>query len=288
MLWLPLSLVAAFTLATTDALTKRFFSELSPYEMAMLRLLYTLPWLIFSLFFIPLVIPRNGYFIAVASAVPLEICALYCYMKAIKASPLSITLPFLAFTPAFIILTGRILLGEQLHFMGIIGIALIVAGSYCLNISSVKEGLFSPIKAVFREQGSWLMLLVSFIYSITSVLGKIGVINSNPYFFGSTYFIVLSLVMSALIPLSPGTSVKRLIQKPLKGIILGAAYSIMIFSHMLAISQVEAAYMVSVKRLSLLIGIFYGAWWFREERTGERLFGAVIMLAGVFLIGFSS
>jgi len=172
--------------------------------------------------------------------------------------------------------------------MGIMGITLIVTGSYCLNISSVKGGLFEPVRAVFREQGSWLMLLVSFIYSITSVLGKIGVMNSNPYFFGSSYFIVLSLAITVLIPISPGTSIKRLTAKPLKGIMLGAIYSIMVFSHMLAISQVEAAYMVSVKRLSLLIGIFYGAWWFREERIGERLFGAIIMLAGVFLIGFFS
>jgi len=288
MLWLPLSLLAAFTLSTTDALTKRFFSDLSPYEMAMVRLVYTLPWLMASLFFIPFVIPRIGYFIAVASAVPLEICALYCYMKAIKVSPLSLTVPFLAFTPTFIILTGRALLGERLNFMGIIGISLIVTGSYCLNISSIKGGLFAPIRAIFREQGSWLMLLVSFIYSITSVLGKLGVMNSNPYFFGSTYFILLSLVMTALIPLAPGVSVKRLTGFPLKGIILGAIYAIMIFSHMLAISQVEAAYMVAVKRLSLLIGILYGAWWFREERIGERLFGAVIMLAGVFVIGFFS
>jgi drug/metabolite transporter (DMT)-like permease len=52
--------------------------------------------------------------------------------------------------------------------------------------------------------------------------------------------------------------------------------------------MVEAAYMVSVKRMSLLFGILYGAWWFKEKGIGERLFGAIIMLAGVFLIGFFS
>ena len=288
MLWLPLSLLAAFTLATTDAITKRFFSGLSPFEMAMVRLIYTLPWLLLSLFFIPMAVPGTGYFIAVASAAPLEICALYCYMKAIKVSPLSLTLPFLAFTPAFIILTGRVLLGERLNFMGVVGISLIVIGSYCLNISRIKGGLIAPIKAVFNEQGSWLMLLVSFIYSITSVLGKIGILHSNPYFFGSTYFILLALLMTALMPLMPGASMTRLISFPVKGMILGAIYATMVFSHMLAISQVAAAYMVSVKRISLLIGILYGAWWFREERIVERLLGAVIMLIGVFLIGLFS
>ncbi len=288
MLWLPLSLLAAFTLATTDAITKRYFSDLSPYEMAMVRLVYTLPWLMLSLFFIPFTSPDRFYFIAIASAAPLEVCALYCYMKAIKVSPLSLTLPFLAFTPVFIILTGWALLGEQLRPAGIAGILLIVAGSYFLNIAHIKGGLFSPIGAIFREQGSWLMLLVSFIYSITSVLGKIGVIHTNPYFFGSTYFIVLAFLMTAIMPFMPGSSIKNLRGLPFKGMIIGAIYAIMVFSHMLAISQVEAAYMVSVKRVSLLFGIIYGAWWFREERIAERLLGAVIMLIGVFIIGFYS
>jgi drug/metabolite transporter (DMT)-like permease len=288
MLWFPLSLLSAFTLATTDAMTKRFLSDLSPYEMAMVRLIFTLPWLICSFFFIPLATPDYAYFMVIVSAAPLEICAVYCYMKAIKVSPLSLTLPFLAFTPAFVILTGGIALGERLNLMGITGIILIVTGSYCLHISSIKGGVFAPVKAVLKEKGSRLMFLTSFIYSITSVLGKIGVLHSNPYFFGSTYFIALTLLMTVLMPLIPGVSMKRLTGLPLKGITIGAFNAIMIFSHMIAISQVEAAYMVSVKRTSLLIGILYGAWWFREKRAGERIFGAVIMLAGVFLIGFLS
>jgi drug/metabolite transporter (DMT)-like permease len=288
MLWLPLSLMAAFSLATVDAMTKRFFSGLMPYEMAMIRLVYTVPWLAGSLFFIPLARPDSTYFMAIAAAAPLEICAMYCYMMAIKTSPLSLTLPFLAFTPAFIILTGKIFLGENLNPNGIAGIILIVVGSYCLNISSIKGGLFEPIKAVLNEPGSRLMLLVSFIYSITSVLGKIGVIHSNPYFFGCTYFIALTLLMTALMPLMPEISLRRLTSLPLKGMAIGAIYAVMVFCHMLAISQVETAYMVSVKRTSLLFGILYGAWWFREKKIGERMFGAVIMLLGVFLIGFFS
>jgi drug/metabolite transporter (DMT)-like permease len=288
MIWFPLSLSAAFSLATVDAMTKRFFSDRSPYEMAMIRLTYTVPWLACSFFFIPLAMPDAGYFLAVASAAPLEICATYCYMKAIKVSDLSLTLPFLAFTPAFIILTGRILLGEKLNLTGITGIFLIVVGSYCLNISSLSHGIFSPIKAVFREPGSRLMLLVSFIYSITSVIGKIGVLHSNPYFFGSTYFIALTLLMAALMPFMPRITVRRDKTLHLQGVLIGAIYAVMVFSHMLAISQVAAAYMVSVKRTSLLFGILYGAWWFKEKKITERLLGAVIMLAGVFLIGFCS
>jgi drug/metabolite transporter (DMT)-like permease len=89
-------------------------------------------------------------------------------------------------------------------------------------------------------------------------------------------------------PFIRGASIKRLSGLPFKGAAIGAVYAVMVFSHMLAISQVEAAYMISVKRVSLLFGILYGAWWFREERIAERLLGAVIMLLGVFIIGFYS
>jgi drug/metabolite transporter (DMT)-like permease len=288
MFWLPLSLVAAFSMATADALSKRFHSSLSPYEMAVSRLIYTLPWLVGSFLVIPIVKPDTKYFIAIALGVPLEGCALYCYMRAIKVSPLSLTLPFLAFTPAFTILAGRIFLGERVSVIGLTGIFLIVIGSYCLNLSHIKGGLFAPIKAIFKEPGSRLMLLVSCIYSITAVISKVGILHSNPYFFGVTYFTALSILMLVFIPLMPGFTVRRLTGAPFKGMIVGATYAIMIFSHMLALSQVQAAYMISIKRTSLLFGLLYGAWWFREKGIGERLLGMVIMIAGIFIIGFFS
>jgi len=42
--------------------------------------------------------------------------------------------------------------------------------------------------------------------------------------------------------------------------------------------------MIAVKRTSLLFGVLYGAWLFREDKITERLTGAFIMLIGVFLI----
>jgi len=66
---------------------------------------------------------------------------------------------------------------------------------------------------------------------------------------------------------------------------LGATVALTIFSHMLAISLTKAAYMIALKRTSLIIGVLYGAWWFREEKIVERLTGAMLMVAGAVLIG---
>ena len=287
MSWFFLSLLAALSLATSDALTKRFFSNLSPLMMGLARLGYALPWLLAALFFIPWVIPDTTFWFCIAIGLPMEALAFYCYMKALKVSPLSLTVPFLAFTPGFIILTGWIILGEEISPGGFCGIILIIAGAYFLNISKTSYGLLSPLMAIFREPGSRLMLLVSFIYAFTSTIGKLAIIHSNPYFFGITYNIALAMLMTLFLPAAaiaePG---KNLIRRPLIGLILGALVATTIFSHMLAISMTNVAYMISLKRTSLLFGVLYGALWFKEEKIAERLTGAIIMISGVFIIGW--
>jgi uncharacterized membrane protein len=208
-------------------------------------------------------------------------------MKALKVSPLSLTVPFLAFTPGFIILTGWIILGEKISAGGFSGIILIIAGAYLLNLSKTRDGLLEPLKAIFREPGSRLMLPVSFLYAFTSTIGKLAIIHSNPYFFGIIYNMALAMLMALFLPAAAyAEPVKTLLRKPVIGLILGALIATTIFSHMLAISMTNVAYMISLKRTSLLFGVLYGAFWFKEEKITERLTGAIIMITGVFLIGW--
>ena len=285
MTWFLLSLMAALGLATADALTKRFFSDLTPYRMGVVRILSTAPWMVLALFFLPTAVPDRTFWLAIAAALPMELAAFFLYMRALKLSPLSLSLPFLAFTPVFMILTGRLILGEAITTSGVLGILLIVLGAYVLNLSKMKSGLLGPIRAVIREPGSWIMLLVSFVYSITAPIGKVAILHSNPWFFAAVYNLVLSVVIVSLWPVAAGgAGVRGTFSKPGPMLLIGLMAAMENFAHMMAIAQVEAAYMIAVKRLSLLFGVLYGAWWFGEENIRERLAGAAIMIAGVFLI----
>jgi uncharacterized membrane protein len=58
----------------------------------------------------------------------------------------------------------------------------------------------------------------------------------------------------------------------------------MVLSHMTAITMTRVAYMISVKRLSLLMGVVYGIVLFGEEGAGGRIAGTALMLCGVALI----
>jgi len=217
---------------------------------------------------------------------PLEVVTVILYIKALKLSPLSLTLPFLSLTPFFLILNSYLILGEKVSLQGGVGIFLIVSGSYVLNISEMKNGLLGPLKAIKREKGSVLMICVAFLYSITSSFGKMAIEHSSPLFFGISYFIALNIVFAPIgIMMGKGDLKPFIEQKKYKRLFMpGLFYSLMVITHMTAMSLTKVAYMISVKRASLLIGLFYGYLFFKEENIRSRFAGAFLMFIGFLMV----
>jgi drug/metabolite transporter (DMT)-like permease len=281
--WVWLSLVAAFTLATSDALTKRALAFHDEYVVAWLRLVFSLPLLLIIFLFIPVPKLDKGFYTAFALSLPLEIASIILYIKALRLSPLSLTLPFLALTPVFLIIVSFIMLGERVSFAGLMGILFISAGSYTLNISKIKEGIFAPLRAITKEKGSVLMIAVALIYSLTSSLGKMAINHSSPLFFGITYYAALAIVFTPIV-LYKRKSGKIEGRTILAVTLPGIFYSLMVISHMIAISLAYVAYVITIKRMSLIIGVLYGYFFFKEKNIRERLFGAMLMFVGFVMI----
>jgi len=53
---------------------------------------------------------------------------------------------------------------------------------------------------------------------------------------------------------------------------------------MIAISLTQVAYMISIKRLSLLMGVLFGYLFFKETNIRERFVGTLLMIIGFALI----
>lgn len=284
MAWLFLSLTCAFAWATTDALNKRLFSHLNVYEMAVIRLLYGAPFLFLILLLSPVPPLDSTFFKTIIILLPLETVALFLHIRAIRISPLSLSMPFLAFTPLFLIFTGLLFLKEIPNQWGAMGILLIVFGSYWLNLDKRAGGVFYPFKAIFREEGSWLMLIVSFIYAFTSALGKLAIMHSSPIFFGCSFMLLHALLLMILLTIGGKVHISKLLFNPRWGFAVGISYVVVIITHMYAISLVEAAYMISIKRTSLIFGVLYGLILFKEKAIGWRLIGTSLMVAGAIAI----
>jgi len=288
--WVILSLFSAFCLATSDALTKKVITHENEYVIAWYRVVIAIPVLFAALVLSgPLPAIDGQFFAAFFSALPLEIAAILLYYRALRVSPLSLSLPFLSFTPVFLIVISFVLLRQPVTIAGAAGIALIGLGGYTMNLSALRLGFLEPIRAVARERGSLYMLIIALIYSFTSALGKLGVGHSSPAFFGFTYYLALAI---CLLPIIIRRSGRERFPGLLKGtfrIALLPAFfdALATVSHFYAVSMANVAYMVAVKRTSLLIGTMYGFLLFRERNIRERLIGAVLMFAGFVVVVFS-
>src|SRR3990170_1425054 len=107
--WVYLSLIAAFSLATSDALTKKSVEHNNVYLIALSRLIFTMPLLAVLWFFIPKPALDMEFYKAFSMAVPIELLTVILYVKALKASPLSLTLPFMSLTPVILILVSYLI-----------------------------------------------------------------------------------------------------------------------------------------------------------------------------------
>ena len=282
--WILPALFTALLTASQDAWVKRCFAGLSMYDMLAFPMAYSLPLFCLVLPFVPVPPLDRTFFVYSLAGIPVNLIGFLLHMRAIQISPLSLSMPYLAFTPVFIFITGFVILGEVASVWGVIGVCVIVAGAYVLNIEPEVYSPLSPFIAFGREKGSMLMLLVAFIYSFGAVVGKKAIQHSSVMFFTTCFFLVFNLVCLAGLLVSGKTRFSRLTGFPLQGAVAGG----LLFGHALchgwAISMTKAVYMIAVKRLSILFGVLYGGLFFHERHLLYRITGACLMAAGAAVV----
>ncbi len=285
-MWIILSLLTAFFLATSDALAKGLFERYDTWCIIFFRFFLSSLFLLPLFLFFPIPPIKKSFWPAVLLDLPLEIIAIIFYVKALEVSPISLSLPFLSFTPLFLILTSRVMIGEKISLFGVFGIVFIVFGSYMINLRG-RFDLFSPIKAFFNEKGPKMILFVAFIYSITSNLGKVAIQSSSPQFF--SIFLSVELAIFSVFPFIFGKrDLKMSYFRDKKVIAMSLFFASHMLFHMLAMDIAKVSYMISLKRTSAIFSVVYGRFLYKEEEIRKRLFAATLMVFGAFLISLSS
>jgi drug/metabolite transporter (DMT)-like permease len=285
--WLALGLGAALGDSGADVVTKRYFVQPSPYGMALLRLLAAVPFLALVILGLSLPELTPPFWFIVAAMLPLEAAAMILYMQALRVCHLSLCVPFLAFTPVFLIFTGWLVLGERLSRWGVAGTVLIALGSYILVLGAdgkADTGVLAPLKALARERGARLMLLVAAIYSFSAALYKSAILHSGAAWFGVMYPLMFTGLMLTGYPLNRAPLRPAIKRHPGWWLILGFCFALSSLSLAGGMELAPAAYMVAVKRLSLLLSVLLGGLWLKERPFLPRLIGTGLMCAGVGLI----
>jgi len=288
MIWPVFSFLNAFFESAKDVVSKHNLKNLDEYTIALSLNLFSLPFLFPVLFFTK--IPHLGpnFLPALLIGGILNVITSILYMKAIKESDLSITTPLLAFTPLFLLVTSPLIVKEFPSALGLVGVVLIVAGSYILNIAERHKGFLAPFEALISQPGARLMLIVAFIWSITSTIDKIGVLNSSPIFWPTAIRTFITIGLLITIILIPKRNLREISIKNFKVLVpIGLFAALSLIFQMTAISLTLVAYVISFKRTSVLMNVFAGHYFFKEKGLKERLAGAAIMILGVVLITLS-
>jgi uncharacterized membrane protein len=222
-----------------------------------------------------------------AICVIIDLISTFLYMRALQIAPLSLTVPYLGLTPLFLLVIPTLVLGETLSLAGILGVILISIGTYLLQIDRAKYGLFEPWLTIFKNRGSLYMFIVAVCYAVTATFGKLAIQHSSPLFFAIVYFFLLAVGFTPFTLISCKGKIKPLFQFQMKRIQIGLAMALMAVCHFTAIGMIQVAYMISLKRLSLLFAILYGWWFFNEKNIRARLIGGTIIIIGAVCIAFA-
>ncbi len=286
-MWIILSLLTAVCEALKDGLCKKSLKNFDVFTISWVWKVFSLPFILPLIFFTPMPEQIPGEFwMALVVGGSLNILATLLYIRAINQSDLSITLPLLSFTPVFLLFTSPLMVGDVPALWGYVGVFFIFAGSYILGIRD-RSSVFSPLRALVKEPGARLMLMVALIWSVAANMDKIGVVATSPFFWAVCVQSYISLGLTIVLlfnrPVLRGRLGGNLKILLLIGFFTGAGF---VFQ-MSAIKLGLVPYVIAIKRTSIIMGVLIGGLYFLEKDLKTRLTAAAVMLAGVFLIAVS-
>lgn len=244
-----------------------------------------IPFLLYlpALFFIELKFNQQ-FFISVLISGTINTAAAILYHRAISKGDISLVVPMLSLTPLFLLVVSPLIVGEFPTAKGLIGIILIVVGSYLLNVNLKDKGIFFPLKSLMKNKATRYMLIVAFIWSISANFDKKGIEASSVL----QYILFINLFVTigtTIFSISKGKFSLQSVWLERKNLLfVGVLTSMGYFVHMTALSLTLVAYVIALKRTAGMITVILGYLFLKEQNIEERLLGSAIMFIGILFI----
>lgn len=210
------------------------------------------------------------------------------YVEAVRLSPLSLTIPYLAFTPVVSAGVAAILISEYPAPEGLLGIGFVVLGALALHIQGGLRWT-QLLRAPFREPGSWRMLIVALIWGITTSIDKIAISHGSEALLGfammgfSSFFLIGFALWRRRRPMSSPIETRPPLQEPLLYLAALVA-AIAVLCQFYAYRELLVSYVETVKRAGGLLSVLAGGLFLGESGLMRRLPAAALMVIGILLI----
>ena len=207
------------------------------------------------------------------------------FLKAIKQSDLSLTIPLLSLSPLFSSFFSFFFLDEKLSYFQYIGVFLIIFGTLVLYSKKITLGeILKSFKVLVINNSAKLMIVVSLIWSLTPVLDKLCLEHSSINIHGliQSFGLVILLIFLLKKEKYEFLSLKKNWGLILITILTGIIATVLQFY---AILFNYVPIMETIKRsIGQLSSVLFGKLFFKEEITKPKILGVLILSVGVYYI----
>ena len=214
---------------------------------------------------------------------------------ALSKADASLVSPLLTFNPAFTLLIAALTLREVPGLRQTLGVAVVLSGTYLLEIEEARAGLLAPLRLLLRRPGTFLAICASALWGTTTVLEKLAIDHMVPpsgpiVALLGTLLLVLLLTPGALQPSDRMGSVAQqnrwngLRAHPRALLLTMLIAGIAPLFGFTAIALGLVGYITTLFKLSAVLTIIWAWWLLGEGQIKSRLLGASVMIVGGLLV----
>lgn len=291
MTWYHLALISAVFSAFAAVSEKKALFKIDALNfswlVSIITLVFSIPFFFNATLHIEFSVPLLILFVKAF----LSALAFLSVMLALKSLDISEALPLLALSPGLVAVAGVILINDNLVLNEWIGLFLMLAGTYVLELKKGIKNVADPFRSLLSFNKYKHVFTALLLFTISSLIDRslLKDFKLPPVVFMAyqQLFFAVIFTIFVLIKGKSGYSGLRVITWKLFNLFV----LISLFTVVYRYTQIEAtklapvALVLSVKRLSVLMAIIIGGTLFREKELWKRVFAAIVILTGlVFLL----
>lgn len=208
------------------------------------------------------------------------------YSKAYEKGDISHVYPIIHSAPAFVLIFGMLFLQEHPSLLGIIGILIVTAGVYIINIKNLSwRNLFDPLRAIVQESHTQFAFLALMVVVIYSIMDKVAVSKLHPLIYAFINTLSALCIFSIFIRKHLKNSWLQPLRTDFKKVVAGAIFADINYSLILfALQLTNASYVSGFRQVSVIFAVLLGVVFLKEKVSKLRIFSACLIFIGAFLI----
>lgn len=225
------------------------------------------------------------FWASMLTAVVLAVVGNVILVYALRSADLSVLGPLNGYKAVLSLMLAVVVIGEVPTLFGVVGVTLIVAGSYFVMDRVPGQAAF---RQFIREPGVQLRFAALICSATEAVFLKRALLLSSPM----TTFLIWAVFGFPIAATAAGLLLRsgiaaemiRLRREWRTYLWLAATVGLMQVTTLLTFGKLQVGYSLALFQLSTLITVYLGHRYFQERNIRRRLLGSFVMVTGATLI----